>query len=71
MTGLEPTLQVELVNRYPQTLEACMREAQLDNDRNLALQFARVELGIPEPEGVGPQLRGEVIKGIKGRMSFT
>ena len=54
VTGLEPTLQVEVVNRYPQTLEACMREAQLVNDRNLALQFTWVELGIPELGGVEP-----------------
>ena len=32
LTGLEPLLQAEVVRRDPQTLEECMREAQLVND---------------------------------------
>ncbi|TYJ98185.1 retrotransposon protein [Cucumis melo var. makuwa] len=47
LTGLEPALQAEAVSRHPQTLEDCMKEAQLVNDRNLALKLAR----IPEPKG--------------------
>ncbi|KAA0048514.1 peroxidase 64 [Cucumis melo var. makuwa] len=49
--GLEPCLQVEVVSRRPQTLEACMKEAQLVTDQNLALKLARAKLGIPEPKG--------------------
>ncbi|TYJ99689.1 Transposon Ty3-G Gag-Pol polyprotein [Cucumis melo var. makuwa] len=51
LTGLESALQAEVVSRHPQTLEDCMKEAQLVNDRNLALKLARAELGIPEPKG--------------------
>ena len=29
LTGLEPTLQAEVISRHPQTLEECMKEAQL------------------------------------------
>ncbi|TYK17993.1 Ty3/gypsy retrotransposon protein [Cucumis melo var. makuwa] len=49
--GLELALQAKVISRHPQTLEECMKEAQLVNDRNLALKLARVELGIPEPKG--------------------
>ncbi|KAA0036970.1 DNA-directed RNA polymerase III subunit 1 [Cucumis melo var. makuwa] len=38
VTGLEPMLQAKVVSRHPKTLEACMKEAQLVNDRNLALK---------------------------------
>ncbi|TYK31688.1 retrotransposon protein [Cucumis melo var. makuwa] len=51
LTGLEPTLQAKVISRHPQTLEECMKEAQLVNDRNLVMNLARVELGIPEPKG--------------------
>ncbi|KAA0056273.1 retrotransposon protein [Cucumis melo var. makuwa] len=51
LTGLEPALQAEVISRHPQTLEECMKEAQLVNDRNLALKLARAELGILEPKG--------------------
>lgn len=43
LTGLEPNLQAEVVSRYPQTLEDCMREAQVVNDRNLALTMTKAE----------------------------
>ena len=45
LTGLEPNLQAEVVSRNPLTLEECMREAQLVNDRNLALQWSKAEGG--------------------------
>ncbi|KAA0043267.1 Transposon Ty3-I Gag-Pol polyprotein [Cucumis melo var. makuwa] len=48
---LELALQAEVVSRHPQTLEDCMKEAQLVNDRNLALKLAIAELGILEPKG--------------------
>ncbi|KAA0049934.1 retrotransposon protein [Cucumis melo var. makuwa] len=44
-TGLEPSLQAEVVSRYPHTLDACIGEAQLVNDRNLASKLAEVEWG--------------------------
>ena len=43
VTGLEPTLQAEVISRHPQSLEECMKEAQLVNDRNLALKLAKAE----------------------------
>ena len=43
LTGLEPNLQAEVVSRYPQTLEDCMREAQLVNDRNMTLTMTKAE----------------------------
>lgn len=46
--GLKPALQAEVVIRHPQTLEECMKEAQLVIDRNLALKLAREELGLME-----------------------
>ncbi|KAA0042861.1 retrotransposon protein [Cucumis melo var. makuwa] len=54
LTGLEPALQAEVVSRHPQTLEECMKAAQLVNDRNLALKFSRAELGIHESKGGEP-----------------
>ncbi|KAA0062473.1 uncharacterized protein E5676_scaffold325G00980 [Cucumis melo var. makuwa] len=48
LTGLEPTLQAEVMSRHPQTLEECMMAAQLVNDRNLALKLAQAEMGISE-----------------------
>ncbi|TYK03703.1 retrotransposon protein [Cucumis melo var. makuwa] len=48
VTGLEPSLQAEVISRHPQTLEECMREAQLVNDRNLALKLTKMELGMAE-----------------------
>ncbi|KAA0041825.1 uncharacterized protein E5676_scaffold83G00140 [Cucumis melo var. makuwa] len=50
VTSLEPALQAEVINRHPQTLEECMKEAQLVNDPNLALKLAREELGLLEPK---------------------
>ncbi|TYK28159.1 uncharacterized protein E5676_scaffold289G00730 [Cucumis melo var. makuwa] len=47
--GLEP-IQAKVISRHPHTLEECMKEAQLINDRNLALKLARTELGILEPK---------------------
>ena len=44
VTGLVPSRQAEVMSRYPQNLETCMKEAQLVNDRNLALKLAVVEL---------------------------
>ncbi|KAA0055953.1 putative reverse transcriptase [Cucumis melo var. makuwa] len=49
VTGLEP-IQAEVISRHPHTLEECMKEAQLINDRNLALKLAITELGILEPK---------------------
>ena len=46
VTGLEPALQAEVISRHPLTLEECMKEAQLVNDRNLTLKLARAEFGI-------------------------
>ena len=43
MTGLESSLQAEVISRHPQSLEECMKEAQLVNDRNLALKLAKAE----------------------------
>ncbi|KAL4021138.1 hypothetical protein IC575_019929 [Cucumis melo] len=48
VTRLEPSLQAEVISRHPQTLEECMREAQLVNDRNLALKLTKMELGMAE-----------------------
>ena len=53
VTGLEPALQAEVISRYPQTLEECMKEAQLVNDRNLALQLAKAEWGKTKLKGGG------------------
>ncbi|KAL0560711.1 hypothetical protein IC582_001124 [Cucumis melo] len=53
VTGLEPSLQAEVISRHPQTLEDCMREAQLVNDRNLALKLSKMELGMTEWEEGG------------------
>lgn len=53
MTGLEPCLQVEVVSRRPQTLEACMKEAQLVTDQNLALKFSLVILSMQWLETTG------------------
>ena len=50
LTGLEPSLQAEVISRHPQTLEECMKEAQLANDRNIALKLAMEELDIVEPK---------------------
>ncbi|KAA0040483.1 retrotransposon protein [Cucumis melo var. makuwa] len=55
VTGLEPSLQAEVISRQPQTLEECTKEAQLVNDRNLALKLARMELGLAELEEEGRQ----------------
>ncbi|KAA0064295.1 uncharacterized protein E6C27_scaffold548G002720 [Cucumis melo var. makuwa] len=41
-------------SRHPQTLEDCMKEAQLVNNRNLALKLSRAELGIHESKGGEP-----------------
>ncbi|KAA0051268.1 retrotransposon protein [Cucumis melo var. makuwa] len=49
--------------QHPQTLEVCMKEAQLVNDRNLVLKLARMEQGIAELEGEGSS------KGRKDRLS--
>ena len=46
VTELEPALQAEVISRHPLTLEECMKEAQLVNDRNLTLKLARAEFGI-------------------------
>ncbi|KAA0041915.1 uncharacterized protein E5676_scaffold306G001100 [Cucumis melo var. makuwa] len=54
LTGLEPALQAEVVSRHPQTLEECMKAAQLVNDRNLALKLSRAELGIQKSKGGEP-----------------
>ena len=43
VTGLEPALQAEVISRHPQTLEECMKEAQLVSGRNLALKLAKAE----------------------------
>ncbi|TYK01031.1 retrotransposon protein [Cucumis melo var. makuwa] len=43
-----------LFSRHPQTLEDCMKEAQLVNNRNLALKLSRAELGIHESKGGEP-----------------
>ena len=48
--GLEPALQAEVIGQHPQTLEECMKEAQLVNDWNLALKLAKAELGIGTEE---------------------
>ncbi|TYK14439.1 uncharacterized protein E5676_scaffold186G00980 [Cucumis melo var. makuwa] len=48
VTGLEPSLQAEVISRHPQTLEECMKEAQLVNDRNLALKLTKMELRMTE-----------------------
>lgn len=47
-TGLKPSLQAEVISRHPQTLEECIKEAQLVNDRNLALQLAKADWGKSE-----------------------
>ncbi|KAA0063772.1 retrotransposon protein [Cucumis melo var. makuwa] len=62
VTGLEPSLQAEVISRHPQTLEECMREAQLINDRNLALKLARMELGVA---GEGSSTGRKVIENEK------
>ncbi|TYJ98820.1 retrotransposon protein [Cucumis melo var. makuwa] len=57
----ELALQAEVISRHPQTLEQCMHEAQLVNDRNLALRLAREELGLPKPkngEGTNRKSKG-------------
>ncbi|KAA0036023.1 retrotransposon protein [Cucumis melo var. makuwa] len=57
----ELALQAEVISRHPQTLEQCMHEAQLVNDRNLALRLAREELGLPKPkngEGTNSKSKG-------------
>ncbi|TYK26802.1 retrotransposon protein [Cucumis melo var. makuwa] len=38
--GLETNLQAEVKGRHPVTLEACMREAQMVSDRDLAIKLA-------------------------------
>ncbi|KAA0033101.1 retrotransposon protein [Cucumis melo var. makuwa] len=43
-------LKAEVIGQHPQTLEECMKEAQLVNDRNLALKLAKAELGIGTEE---------------------
>ncbi|TYK30161.1 retrotransposon protein [Cucumis melo var. makuwa] len=48
VTSLELALQAEVISRHPQTLEQCMKEAQLVNDCNLTLKLAREELGLLE-----------------------
>ena len=45
VTGLEPALQAKVINRHPQTLEECMKEAQLVNNKNLAMKLAKAEWG--------------------------
>ncbi|KAA0041348.1 retrotransposon protein [Cucumis melo var. makuwa] len=40
ITGLETNLQAEVKGRHPVTLEACMREAQMVSDRDLAIKLA-------------------------------
>lgn len=52
LTSLEPALQAKFISRHPQTLEECMKKAQLVNDRNLTLKLLRAELGIVELKGV-------------------
>ena len=49
-TGLEPALQAEVISRHPQTLEECMKKAQLVNDRNIALKLAMEEMDKVEPK---------------------
>ncbi|KAA0040209.1 ty3-gypsy retrotransposon protein [Cucumis melo var. makuwa] len=51
VTELELVLQAEVVSRWPQTLEECMKEAQLVNDHNLVLKLARAKLGVPKANG--------------------
>ena len=46
VTGLESNLQAEVINRHPQTLEDCMKEAQLVNNRNLAFKIGQGRVGI-------------------------
>lgn len=69
--GLEPTLQVEVISRYPQTLEECMNEAQLVNDRNLVLKLAKAEWGRAEPKGGGVVKIKRIVRRVfKGKPSF-
>ena len=50
LSGLEPNLQAKVVNRYPQTLEECTREAQLVNDRSVAMKLTKTEGRTVEPK---------------------
>lgn len=71
--GLELTLQANVISRHPQTLEECMKEAQLVNDRNLALKLARAELGIPKPKGgesSTTKVQGGMTRECRRRMNF-
>ena len=73
LIGLEPALKAEVVSRHPQTLEDCMKEAQLVNDRNLALKLARAELGIPKPKGgesSTTKVQGGMTRECRRRMNF-
>ncbi|KAL4023262.1 hypothetical protein IC575_017013 [Cucumis melo] len=73
VTGLEPSLQAEVISRHPQTLEECMREAQLVNDRNLALKLTKMELGMIEwDEGGSSKGRktGEIEKAMPRKTDF-
>ncbi|TYK26819.1 putative membrane-bound O-acyltransferase C24H6.01c isoform X5 [Cucumis melo var. makuwa] len=66
LTGLEPTLQAEVVSRHPQTLEECMMEALLVNDCNLALKLSRAELGIHKYKGGEPANTKAPVSNEKG-----
>lgn len=68
-TGLEPSLQVEVISRHPQTLEECMREAQLVNDINLALKLAKAEWSIKE-ERVHARIKATMRKINQGRLNL-
>ncbi|KAA0052342.1 ty3-gypsy retrotransposon protein [Cucumis melo var. makuwa] len=55
--GLEPELHAGVRSQHPKTLEECMKEAQLVNDRNVALKLALSEwrhmgLGERKPKSI-------------------
>ena len=72
VTGLKPDLQAEVICRHPQTSEDCMKEAQLVNDRNLALKLAKIEWGLMEQkkrEGNSGKNQGGQ-KGVQRKTKF-
>lgn len=46
MNGLSLEIKAKVMSRHPVGLDECMVEAQVVNDRNLALKLAEEELGL-------------------------
>lgn len=46
LNGLIPTIRAEVISRRPTGLEDLMEQAQWVEDRNLAIQLAREDLGL-------------------------